>query len=254
MEQKYCKICGKKLCSNNKSGYCKYCYPKYCLFGENNPFYGKKHTQETKDLLKIKCAEATKKMWENQEYREKVIKNATGLKRSDEFKEKQREHALQQFQDNNQRELRSKKMAKTWEEGKIAYSPNTTLNRSKQEKKFIELLSQEIQDEEILVKQTLHNGKKYFFPDAILPKKKIIIEYNGNFWHADPDKYKENDIIHKNITAKEIWEKDALKKDAYNELGYMLITVWQKDFLKNKEECVKQIAKQINEYGNQQKL
>lgn len=41
---------------------CKNCYPKYGRFGENNPFYEKKHNKETIERLKIKCAEASKKI------------------------------------------------------------------------------------------------------------------------------------------------------------------------------------------------
>lgn len=250
MEQKYCKICGKPLSKNNKSGFCISCYHKFCLCGENNPFYGKKHTQETKNKLKVSCATATKKMWENPEYRDKVIKNATGLKRSDEFKEKQKQHALKQFENKEQRELRSKKMVQSWQEGKIAYTKRLSLNRSKQEKNFINLLSKELKNELILIEQTLHHNGKYFYPDAILPNKKIIIEYNGDFWHANPEKYNANDVIHHNITAKEIWEKDKIKKDAYIDMGYILLTVWQKDFLKNKDEYIQQLIQKINNYGN----
>ena len=65
-------------------------------------------------------------------------------------------------------------MSNTWKEGKIAYSPNIIQNRSKQEKQFIELLTNELNGEKILTEQTLHDNDKYFFPDAILPVKPIF--------------------------------------------------------------------------------
>ena len=91
MEKKYCKVCGKELNRHNKSGYCVEHLPRT---GENNPFFGKTHKKETVELLKQKCAEATKKLWENDEYRKKVIDGATGIKRSDEFKETQQKNCM----------------------------------------------------------------------------------------------------------------------------------------------------------------
>ena len=44
MEKKYCKICGKELSKNCKTGYCIKHLPRN---GENNPFFGKTHKKDT---------------------------------------------------------------------------------------------------------------------------------------------------------------------------------------------------------------
>ena len=53
-------------------------------------------------------------MWQDEEYRNKVIQNATGLKRDEKFKETQRQNAYKQFQDKHQRDIRSERMKQTW--------------------------------------------------------------------------------------------------------------------------------------------
>ena len=71
-----------------------------------------------------------------------------------------------------------------------------------------------------------------FFPDFIDENKKLIIEFNGNPWHANPLYYKENDFPHPynlNITAKEIWEKEKIKLKKYKDAGYTTFIVWETD-------------------------
>ena len=67
----------------------------------------------------------------------------------------------------------------------------------------------------------------------------------ANDIEANPEKYEADDIIHNKITAKEIWERDLCKQKAYMQMGYKTYVVWQKDFLKNKTECVKQFIKNL---------
>ena len=60
----------KKLSENNK--------------GENNPYYGKKHTEETKNLMSI----AAQKRWAKPAFREKACKTMAGRVLSEETKKK----------------------------------------------------------------------------------------------------------------------------------------------------------------------
>lgn len=244
MEKKYCKVCGKELERHNKSGYCVAHLPRT---GENNPFFGKTHKKETVELLKQKCAEATKKLWENDEYRKKVIDGATGIKRSDEFKETQRKNALKQFKDKHQHDIRSKRMKQSWKEGSLVYCQHDSINMSKQEVEFVDLIKNagfDVSHKAFLYKE---NGRKrHLFPDGIIEDEKIILEYNGSFWHADKNRgYKPDDIIHHNKTANEIWETDAKKIKVYNDNGYQVYTVWSDDFIKNKEKIIKDFCKYV---------
>ena len=247
MEKKYCKICGKELNRHNKSGYCVEHLPR-C--GKNNPFFGKTHKKETIDAMKIKCSEASRKLWENEEYRKRVIDSTTGLKRSEEFKETQRKNAIIQFSDENQRKVRAKNMHQNWQNGVITYKVHNSINISKQEKEFIESiqsLGYDVSHKSFLY--TENGKKKHLFPDGIIEDKKVILEYNGSFWHADPKRgYLPTDIIHHNVTAAEIWSRDNAKRKVYEENGYRLCTMWSDEFLNDKEESIRKINKIIESY------
>lgn len=59
---------------------------------------------------------------------------------------------------------------------------------------------------------------------------KILIEVNGDFWHANPSKYAASDIIpfpdgHRK--AKDIWEKDEKKRLTAEQNGYRVLVLWE---------------------------
>lgn len=242
-EKKYCKTCGKLLSKNNKYGYCNTHRDRT---GIHNPFYGKTHSPEVIEKMKIKCAEASKKLWENEEYRNKVVSNATGLKRSDEFKETQRKNAFKQFEDKTQKDIRSKKMKETWESGNIQINRYPSINRSKKELLIMNKIKGIIGEEFELYK-TIHytedNKSKWLFPDGCY--KNIVVEYNGDYWHANPYRYKESDIVHHSISAKDIWKKDKEKEELYNKLGYKVIYIWEKDYKENPDLTIEKVIKEL---------
>lgn len=243
-EKRYCKVCGKELSRKNKTGYCSIHLPRT---GENNPFYGKTHSKKTKEILKNKCAEATKKLWEDETYRNKVITNATGIKRSDEFKKNQSINALKQFKNESQRKIRVEKMKENWEKGLITKNHHDSINVSKQEKEFINMLTEngfDISHKNFTYVDKITNRKRFLIPDGIYEEGKIILEYNGSFWHADPTRgYNENDIIHHDITAKEIWKRDEEKYNIYKSNGYNVFVAWSDQYLNNKEKCLEEFKK-----------
>jgi hypothetical protein len=60
---------------------------------------------------------------------------------------------------------------------------------------------------------------------------KILLEVNGDFYHANPKYYKENDIIPvagtKNLTAKQLWDKDKRKKLMAEKSNYIVKYIWE---------------------------
>lgn len=60
---------------------------------------------------------------------------------------------------------------------------------------------------------------------------KIILEINGDYWHANPEKYKASDIIsypNKNyISAEKIWNRDKIKKQKIESKGYNVYYLWE---------------------------
>jgi very-short-patch-repair endonuclease len=74
----------------------------------------------------------------------------------------------------------------------------------------------------------------YYRADELHPKKKIIIEINGDYVHANPKIYKSGDRIllrGNTYTAEEKWIKDAKKLDDLKAMGYRVIVVWESDDL-----------------------
>lgn len=67
-----------------------------------------------------------------------------------------------------------------------------------------------------------------------------IIEFNGDYWHANPKIYKK-DYINKtlNLTAYEIWKKDEKRKKYIQKQGYQLYVVWESDYKNDPENTIK---------------
>lgn len=107
---------------------------------------------------------------------------------------------------------------------------------SKAEEQIFNLLKNTFPKEEIVWNKPL-SGKKRYRPDILIESKKIIIEYNGDYWHCNPKKYKPN-YYHKRIkkTAQEIWLKDQQKSNFFKLLGYDVIVIWESDWNKLSED------------------
>lgn len=76
-----------------------------------------------------------------------------------------------------------------------------------------------------------------YFDIFIAPN--ILIEIQGDYWHANPIKYKENDILvhhKKEFKAKEIWEKDLNKKRIAEKKGYIVLYLWEHDIKRMDEK------------------
>ena len=73
-----------------------------------------------------------------------------------------------------------------------------------------------------------------YIADEIHYDKKIIIEINGDYVHANPKIYKADDIIRlpgSSYTAHEKWERDLAKLTHFHNLGYHVIVIWESDNL-----------------------
>lgn len=69
-------------------------------------------------------------------------------------------------------------------------------------------------------------------PDIILLDKKIIIEIYGTLWHADPKRYKDDQIINTwsgPMKAKDIRDFDAIRKRHLESFGFKVLEVWIDD-------------------------
>jgi len=70
--------------------------------------------------------------------------------------------------------------------------------------------------------------------DFINNDTNTIVEVNGDYWHANPEKYSP-DYFHKakGLTAKEIWCYDKQRNEHLAQLGYKVVVVWEKEIKKS---------------------
>jgi len=69
--------------------------------------------------------------------------------------------------------------------------------------------------------------------------KNILLEINGDYWHASPTKYKADDLINfpgVKYLAKDIWERDKLKKEIAESYGYEVVYIWEHELHKLTDE------------------
>jgi len=73
----------------------------------------------------------------------------------------------------------------------------------------------------------------------------IIIEVQGDLWHANPNKYKADDFIMKTKKVSEIWEKDKRKKEIAENNNYILIPIWECDIKPKSDEQLITFIKEL---------
>jgi len=204
----------------NGTGLCKPCSLKLQV-GEGNSFYGKKHTKETK--VKISKSRKGKAMGKGnsmskQKWRNKARKNLIKKWESGDLEKT--------------RKFMSEKLKETRRAGKIK-----SVIVSKKEKEILK----EIKKMGFDVIGSYKIDTKIC--DIYIPSLNLIIEYNGDYWHCNPKKYK-SDYYNKkkNKFAWEIWEYDKNKLELIKNNGYTLEVIWESDF-KNNNKIIKHIIK-----------
>jgi len=96
---------------------------------------------------------------------------------------------------------------------------------------------------------------KCYLLDYYIEEIKVCIEFNGDYYHANPKKYNPDFEFPEFfsaglITSKDIWERDEKKKNLlWEEMGIKTIIVWESDYYKNKEneDFYRKIIKQCIE-------
>ena len=107
------------------------------------------------------------------------------------------------------------------------------------------------------VKFALHSGEQYFLLNQPFCKglsvdfkyENVIIEFYGDFWHGNPEKYKPSDILHhpnNHVSAEKLWELDKKKVDWLTNKGYNVLVVWESEFTLNPKKTVEKCIEFIN--------
>jgi G:T-mismatch repair DNA endonuclease (very short patch repair protein) len=205
---------------NNKS-LCRTCMGKNNM-GEGNPFFGKKHNKES--IKKISNSRTGKGKGENNSMANPKWRNKSSINLKKKWDGGEMEHV---------RKIMSDTLKKTRSSGKLC-----SVIRSKQEKNIVTEIKKLGYD----VTHSLRIGTKIF--DIFIPSLNLVIEYNGDYWHCNPNKYK-SDYFHvvKQKTAQELWDYDKNKIDLLKEYDYNLEVVWESDYKKDNTIINKLIKK-----------
>lgn len=76
----------------------------------------------------------------------------------------------------------------------------------------------------------LKHGKKRYYYDICIPAINLIVEVNGDYWHANPLIYAADQVINYPFgqwTAAKVWAKDARKAEAALVHGYRVVYLWE---------------------------
>jgi len=105
----------------------------------------------------------------------------------------------------------------------------------------------EVEVGKIFSKHNLYFDKTYSpIVDILISKQRIVLEINGNMWHANPDIYKDSDLIktwNGLLPASQIRKRDLERKNQIESFGYKVFEIWEKDIRSNFEK----VKEKINE-------
>jgi len=206
---------------------------------ENNFAWNNQSNAEMTNRI-LKQTKSIKNFWNeptNQEYCDN-IKNNNNVK----F------HEYLNNLSEDELKIHNKKKGKWWHELSDEQKTATLLKRkqisSNIESKIAEILS-------FLnisyTRQKFINRMSY---DFLLTNTKILIEVQGDFWHANPNIYNDSDVLKyplKHIKASVLWKIDENKKLNAEKYGYKVICIWESEMKKKSDnELINLILLKLN--------
>lgn len=95
--------------------------------------------------------------------------------------------------------------------------------------------------------QRIWDGNNVMTVDFVY--KNLIVEFNGDIFHANPQKFNANDLVppQKRYKAHEIWERDKNRTNFLKQLGYDVVVVWESDYKRDSKRIVNEICEKIYE-------
>jgi G:T-mismatch repair DNA endonuclease (very short patch repair protein) len=233
---KLCSKCQNPVSKNCKTGFCNSCRDRS---GINNPFFGRTHNIETIDAMKIKCRIKSKELWLKDDYRSKVIERSSKPRHKD-FKVNQSKNTKKYYNEHpEQKIVRSIEMKQRWLSGKMNDIIKKESFAEREMFNALKLLFVDVEKKQIVI------NEKVYVPDCICFGN-TIIEYYGDYWHANPNRYKKNDIVHSNKTAEEIWNLNDLRIKDLESVGYKCIIIWESEWKTKKDDIIIMLSNELN--------
>jgi len=186
-------------------------------------------------ILKIK--EFVKKLWNDPEYKNKILLSNL----NPEVSNKRKNNLLKQLNDPNSKINSIESKTKRINSFKENWNSKTIEERSIILEKFLKTShsfhskSRSTSKLEIQVYNSIkHLGFKHkgvvagYCVDIVHETLPIVIEVNGDFWHANPELYDANWFNNvSKMYAKDIWEKDLNRINKIINSGYKVIIIWE---------------------------
>ena len=105
--------------------------------------------------------------------------------------------------------------------------------------------------DEIMTKHNIRHQRcfwAYHHPYDFIFGDHILLEINGDYWHANPKIYKASDIMINGKTAQEIWNYDAQFRDCLIGSQFKIVYLWEYDIIQmSDDEIANWLLEQINE-------
>lgn len=107
------------------------------------------------------------------------------------------------------------------------------------------LVTSGIQHKNEVVVYNEHIFSKYKAPRVdILIDSWLIVEVFGDYYHANPMKYKATDLISRfrgKVEAQQIWQEDARRIEKLRLAGYAVLVVWEQTIKQDIQKALKEI-------------
>jgi G:T-mismatch repair DNA endonuclease (very short patch repair protein) len=81
------------------------------------------------------------------------------------------------------------------------------------------------------IEKRITKQDKEYFGDIVSFHKKLLIEFNGDYWHCNPEKYSPDFYHHvKKIPASDIWYQDKKRLETITSFGYRIVVIWESEY------------------------
>lgn len=112
-----------------------------------------------------------------------------------------------------------------------AFSLSKKRIKTRPQIEIFEYVSTKYADLNFEIEKRLVKQDKEYFGDIVSSHKRLLIEFNGDYWHCNPEKYKSDFFHHvKNLHASEIWANDEKRLETIASLGYRIHVIWESEY------------------------